>query len=124
MGGQEAQVRSLLTEAVAPYQPDYTCDLSGQALLDEVKLYKRFDLWAEGRGWFDQKRWGEDNVRLGWKEGGNWHPTFSGASADGGTYTRDEKNHWCVAIPLKETDYSVLNNQAIEPDNWSVSSQQ
>lgn len=122
MGGQEATVRSLLEEAVAPYQDNYACDLSGQALLDEVKLYKRFDLWAEGRGWFDQKRWGEDNIRLGWNEGGNWHPYFCGRGVEGGTYTSDEKNHWAMAIPRKETDYNKLINQAIEPDNWTASS--
>lgn len=121
MGGQEQQVRALLEEAVAPYQADYTCSLSGQALLDEVKLYKRFDLWAEGRGWFDQKRWGVDNIRHGWSDGGNWHPLFCGTGTNGGSYTRDEKNHWAMAIPRKETDYNKLINQAIEPDNWTAS---
>lgn len=121
MGGKEAQVRSLLEQAVKPYQPGYTCSLSGQALLDEVKLYKRFDLWGEGRGWFDQKRWGVDNKRYGWDEGGNWHPTFCGETSDGGSYKANEKNNWTMAIPNKETDYNKLINQNIEPANWSAS---
>lgn len=33
LGGNETKVRSLLEEAVRPYQPGYSCTLSGDALL-------------------------------------------------------------------------------------------
>lgn len=120
LGGQEAQVRTLLEEAVAPYQDGYSAaSLSGQALLDEVKLYRRFDLWGEGRGWFDQKRWKTGNVRKGWKEGGNWHPDFCGTGSTGGTYGPEAKNGWTAVIPNRETDYNKLINNPVEPDNWT-----
>lgn len=118
----ESKVRELLEEAVAPYQSGYTCTLSGQALLDEVKLYKRFDLWGEGRHYFDQKRWNVDMVRPGWSDGGNWHPQFAGSGSTGGSYTVSGKNNWCICIPTKETDYNALINYNIEPSDWSKDS--
>lgn len=124
LGGNDAKVRSLLEEAVRPYQPGYTCTLSGDALLNEVKLYKRFDLWGEGRHYFDQKRWNVDMVRKGWDEGGNWHPTFAGKGATGGSYTTSGKNNWCICIPNKETDYNKLINYNIEPADWTKDSPQ
>ena len=123
-GGNEAKVRSLLEEAVKPYQPNYTCNLSGQALLDEVKLYKRFDLWGEGRHYFDQKRWNVDMVRKGWNDGGNWHPQFAGSGVTGGSYDTKGKNNWCICIPNREVDYNKLINYNIEPENWTKDSPQ
>lgn len=124
LGGSdnESKVRALLAEAVAPYQSGYTCNLSGNALLDEVKLYKRFDLWGEGRHYFDQKRWNIDMVRPGWKDGGNWHDTFAGSGSTGGSYTVSGKNNWCICIPAKETDYNALINLNIEPADWTKDS--
>lgn len=122
LGGNDVKVRGLLEEAVRPYQPDYTCSLSGDALLDEVKLYKRFDLWGEGRHYFDQKRWNVPMVRKGWDEGGNWHPTFAGTGSTGGSYSTTDKNNWCICIPNKETDYNKLINFNIEPADWTKDS--
>lgn len=122
LGGNDAKVRSLLEEAVRPYQPNYTCSLSGDALLTEVKLYKRFDLWGEGRHFFDQKRWNVDMVRKGWNEGGNWHPQFAGSGSTGGSFDKYGKNNWCICIPNKETDYNDLINYNIEPENWTKDS--
>lgn len=124
LGGNETQVRQLLEEAVSPYQPGYTCNLSGDALLEEVKLYKRFDLWGEGRHYFDQKRWNMDLVRKSWDEGGNWHPTLAGKGNTGGSYSRTGKNNWCICIPNRETDYNKLINYNIEPENWTKDSPQ
>lgn len=124
LGGNDTKVRQLLEEAVHPYQPNYTCSLSGDALLEEVKLYKRFDLWGEGRHFFDQKRWNMDLVRKSWDEGGNWHPTLAGSGATGGSYTKTGKNNWCLCIPNKETDYNKLINYNIEPANWTKDSPQ
>lgn len=124
LGGQDSKVRALLEEAVSPYQPGYTCTLSGDELLDEVKLYRRFDLWGEGRHYFDQKRWNIDNVRKGWNDGGNWHPQFAGSGSTGGSYGTKGKNNWCICIPAKETDYNNLINYNIEPENWTKDSPQ
>ncbi len=120
IGGNDTKVQQLLEEAVKPYQSDYTCAKTGDDLLTEVKLYKRFDLWGEGRHYFDAKRWNIDNVRKGWSEGGNWHPQLSGTGSTGGSFTTSGKNNWCLCIPNRETDYNKLINYNIEPDNWTV----
>lgn len=124
LGGNDTRVRALLEEAVRPYQPGYTCTLSGDALLTEVKLYRRFDLWGEGRHYFDQKRWNVAMERKGWDEGGNWHPTFAGSGSTGGSYPTSGKNNWCICIPSKETDYNKLINYNIEPADWTKDSPQ
>ncbi len=120
LGGQETRIRSLLEEVVKPYQPNYTCNLSGQALLDEVKLYRRFDLWGEGRSWFDMKRWKESLVRKTWAEGGNWHPQFTGSGSTGGCYGPEDRNGWTICIPERETNYNRLITNNVEPDNWTA----
>ena len=122
LGGNDSKVRALLEEAVSPYQPGYVCNLSGSQRLDEVKTYKRFDLWGEGRHYFDQKRWNVEMKRKGWDEGGNWHPTFAGSGDTGGSYGTAGKNIWCLCIPSDETDYNKLINYNIEPADWSKDS--
>lgn len=108
MGGKEAEVRALLAEAVAPYQQNYTCDKSGEALLEEVRTYRRFDLWGEGFSWYDQKRWGNDHIRKSWDDGGNFHPNFCGTGSTGGCYGPQDKNNWTWVYPDVETKYNSL----------------
>ena len=40
--------------------PGYTCDKSGDALLEEIEIQKRIEMWGEGRRLFDMKRRNED----------------------------------------------------------------
>lgn len=104
-GGKDSEAAALLVSAVKPYNPDYTCALTGAALLDEVKLYRRFDLWGEGLDWFDCKRWNQRMVRTPWSKGGNCH---EGLACDFGP---EERNGWTIYAPLKETDYNPYFNQ-------------
>ena len=99
-GGQDATVQSLLQEAVTPYNAAYTCTKTGADLLDEVKLYRRFDLWGEGLDWFDCKRWNISIDRKSWADGG------SCIAALAISYGPEEKNGWSYYAPLKETDYN------------------
>ncbi len=108
LGGKEAEIKALLEEAVAPYQDNYTCTKTGQALLDEVKLYRRFDLWGEGFSWSDQKRWGNNHIRKTWDEGGNFHPEFCGSGSTGGNYGPADKNNWTWVYPDNETNNNKL----------------
>lgn len=108
IGGKESEIKALLEEAVAPYQANYTCTKSGEALLDEVKLYRRFDLWGEGFSWYDQKRWGNSHTRKTWEEGGNFHASFCGSGSTGGNYGPTDKNNWTWVYPINETDYNSL----------------
>ena len=100
LGGQDAAVQALMNEVVRPYDADYTCSATGSDLLEEVKLYRRFDLWGEGLDWFDCKRWNISIDRKSWADGG------SCIDALAISYGPNEKNGWAYYAPLKETDYN------------------
>ena len=116
MGGKDTEVQKLLEEAVAPYQSNYKCTKTGDALLEEVKLYRRFDLWGEGFSWYDQKRWGNYHTRLTWEDGGNFAPEFCGTGTSGGNYGPQDKYNWTYSYPIQETDNNPLVS-AEEPAN-------
>ncbi|WP_110830408.1 RagB/SusD family nutrient uptake outer membrane protein [Pedobacter nutrimenti] len=57
--GNEAQARQILFDITFTRDKAYQLSLnSGQALLDEIYLQKRIELWGEGYAWFDMKRLG------------------------------------------------------------------
>ena len=47
---------SSLVDIVSTRNPEYTCSLTGDALLKEMFLQKRIEFWGEGIVWFDYKR--------------------------------------------------------------------
>lgn len=112
--GNYAKAAELLEEVVKPYNPGYTCDLTGEALFEEIKKYRIFDLLLEGYTYFDEKRWKQDRVRVSIKDGGNWHATFAGIAKP------EDHNYWTLCIPQFETDYNQYINHNVEPDNWSI----
>ena len=100
---KEAEAQQLLLEAVKQYDDAYTKSTkTGDDLLKEVKLYRRFDLWGEGNDWFDYKRWGEPIVRKTKAQGGNFKSDFAV------TINPEDGNAWTWVIPQKETDYNEL----------------
>lgn len=105
--GKEAEAQQLLYEVVSPYDEAYTKSTkTGNDLLNEVKLYRRFDLLGEGFDWTDCKRWKKDinrkrmNVSKGLKSPGSFSSTFAI------TIKADEQNRWQWVIPSRETDYN------------------
>ena len=102
IGGRDAEVQSLLKELNKNLDPSYTCTKTGAALLKEVKLYRRIDLWGEGFDWFDYKRWNEPIVRKSIAQGGSFHASFAV------TINPADGNKWTWKIPRNETDYNKL----------------
>lgn len=98
--GNEPAAIAALEKALQPYQPGYTCTLSGDELFKEICAYRAFDLWGEGHSWYDLKRRGETLKRLSWTEGGNWNSTFAV------TLLPTANNNWCKVIPQLETNYN------------------
>ena len=76
--------------------PQYSCNKTGTELLDEIKLYRRIELWGEGFDWFDLKRWKDTLVRHTYEDGGNFITDFAV------TIAPDEKNEWTFQIPNPE----------------------
>lgn len=106
--GKEATAQSILNEINKVYDPEYNCTKTGNDLLAEVKLYRRFHLWGEGQNWFDFKRWGDTMERISIAKGGSWHNTFSFVAGP------EDKNHWTWIIPKRESDYNKLINKMAE----------
>lgn len=56
-GGREADARTALFTLVKNRNPNYVLSTnSGQALIDEIMLHRRIELWGEGFRWLDLKR--------------------------------------------------------------------
>ena len=100
--GDAAGACALLEELNAERNPSYSCDLSGAALLEEIKFYYQVELWGEGFDWFLLKRWGDSINRKSFEEGGNF------VSNQAVEISPNEKNDWIYVIPRKETDYNEL----------------
>ena len=100
--GKDDEARRLLVElnAGSGRNPEYTCNKSGDELLDEVRLYNRIELWGEGHDWFNYKRWGLPIVRRSPANGGGFLPVFAG------TLSTSVNNGWTWVIPSKEVDYN------------------
>jgi len=108
IAGKEADAQRLLVELNKERNPQYTCDKTGDELLKEVKLYRRFELWGEGFGWFDYKRWKDTIVRKTFANGGSFHAQFAV------TVKPEEGNNWCWVYPAREIDYNGLIDSSIE----------
>lgn len=68
--GDEATARRIMNEINKDVRdPNYECKSSGEALLQEIKDYRAFELWGEGFNWFDMKRWHDPIDRKPWVAG-------------------------------------------------------
>ena len=102
--GKEAEAQQLLFDAVKQYDEAYTKSTkTGADLMTEIKLYRRFDLFAEGNDWFDYKRWGQPIVRKNREQGGSFLKGVFDI-----TILPEDGNAWTWTIPQKESDYNKL----------------
>ena len=88
---------------------------TGDDLLAEVKLNRRWELWGEGFNWFDFKRWNEPIERVAWKAGdvnsGNWPEAYAKS------FETTDHDGWVWMIPYSEIDYNdALGNDVNNPD--------
>ena len=95
-----AQAALVALNKTSGRDPEYSCTKTGADLLNEIKLYRRIELWGEGFDWFDMKRWKDTMVRHNPSEGGNFLATLAI------TVKPEEKNEWRYVIPTRETDYN------------------
>ncbi|MGK7395767.1 MAG: RagB/SusD family nutrient uptake outer membrane protein [Candidatus Cyclobacteriaceae bacterium M3_2C_046] len=78
----DASAANVLSELVSSRNPDYTPPTAtGSALVDEVLLQRRIELWGEGFSWFDLKRLNRPVIRD--YEGTN-HASFGRFNIDAG----------------------------------------
>lgn len=62
--GNEAGARAVLAEIMSVRDTAYVASTnSGEALLEEININKRIELWGEGQNFYDMKRLGQDLAR-------------------------------------------------------------
>lgn len=106
MLGEETEAINVLNEVNGLRIPGYSCTASGQALLDEIRLSKRIELWGEGFCWTDFKRWNLSFTRNPWIEGDINSNNIPQAFAK--TVQSTDLAGWRIVIPNAETDYNDL----------------
>lgn len=106
MRGDTQTAQSVITELGSKRVNGYTCSKTGQALIDEIRLQRRFELWGEGFNFFDLKRWNLPIERRAWKAGDTTSGNIPAFAA--GTVLPTEGNHWIWCVPAAETDYNPL----------------
>lgn len=100
--GKYEEACSLLNQLNKERDPAYNCTKSGEELLEEIRLYRRFELWGEGFDWFDMKRWNLPIVRHSYAQGGSFAEEFAV------TIEPHEANQWVWEIPR---DYEYVEIQ-------------
>lgn len=112
--GKAGVAQKLLEELNVPRNPQYTCTKSGQELINEVRLYRRVELWGEGFSWFDFKRWNIPVQRRAWVDGdvtsGNWPAALAV------TVPTKQNYGWRYGIPNDERSYNLLLTEPV-PDH-------
>ena len=112
--GDETTARKIMEELNKDVRdPNYTCSATGDALLQEIKDYRAFELWGEGFNWFDMKRWHDPIVRVAWEannpNSGNRGTSFAQ------TFSPDQYYGWMVVVPQVEFNYNKLASRADLP---------
>lgn len=111
--GDNATAVSCLQELMAKRDATYTVPAtSGTALLDEVKLQRRLELWGEGFNWFDYKRWNEV-IEYKTLDKNDIMNSGSYPTTVAATYQPDFMNGWRAAIPQDEFTYNKEANPAL-----------
>jgi starch-binding outer membrane protein, SusD/RagB family len=99
LGGQDIAARQALFTLAKQRDPSYVLSTnSGQALIDEIMIQRRVELWGEGFRFFDLKR---TNTPLN-RNGGNHNNTL----AQKMTEPADSKE-WQFLIPRLEIEYTL-----------------
>lgn len=113
--GDEATAKACLNELLAKRNPGQTVTSTGNALLDEIRLQRRIELWGEGHCFFDLKRWSLPMVRRAWVERDQQSGNIPSAYE-----VRKEVNDrgWTFVVPKSETQYNhAINADATGSDN-------
>lgn len=107
MAGNTTEAQNAFTELQSKRVAGYTCTSSGDALLKEIQISRRAELWGEGFAFTDMKRWNQQHIRRPWVAGDK----TSGNVPPGETLTDEMKqttwcNGWRFTIPAREYQYN------------------
>ena len=100
LGNESAAQAALNKLNVETGRTTYNCATTGEALLKDIRNYRELELWGEGFGFSDYKRWKLPINRKGLSKGGNIHDSIA---IEIGV---DENNGWTYVFPERETLYN------------------
>lgn len=117
MAGDITTARSCLNEINKMRVPGFdAANYSGQALLDQIRLCRRIELWGEGYSWTDWKRWNLDLPHNEWKAddttSGNWPVEMAD---DIPAAPSVSNSYWRMNVPTSESDYNNLIDRSLLP---------
>lgn len=103
MAGDMATAKSVITELNGLRIPGYVAP-DGEALLNDIRVSRRVELFQEGHAWADFKRWNVPVERRAWVEG----DVTSGNSPASYTFSHatSDCNGWRLTIPKSESDFN------------------
>lgn len=103
MAGDMATAQSCITELNSLRIPGYVAP-SGEALLNDIRLSRRIELWGEGHNWADFKRWNisasERKFVAGDVTSGNTPANYASS------HEPSAANGWRITIPQAESDFN------------------
>lgn len=110
MSGDMAQAKSCLMEINSLRIPGYQAP-DGEALLEDIRLCRRIELWGEGHNWADFKRWNlpaeERSFRANDVTSGNTPANYASS------HSPSDCNGWRLAIPQAESDFNPAFDRAL-----------
>lgn len=96
--------------------PGYVCTSSGDALINEIRISRRAELWGEGDNFTSLKRWNLRHEHREWVAGdvnsGNWAP---GEQLTEEMMSQKYSNGWRFAIPAREYQYNSAVDLSLLP---------
>lgn len=108
MLNETGKAQELLNKVNQPRNPEYVCTSSGEELIEEVRLYRRIELWGEGFNWFDLKRWNKNLVRDIWVAGDPTSGNYPAYMECNLTPDTQGSNGWTYAVPRAESQYNKM----------------
>lgn len=104
--GDMTGAQKALTEVNSQRIPGYACTTTGDAFWEEYMICSRMELWGEGQGFFNMKRWNVTAVRNVWKEGDT---NSNNMPAEFGYVNGPEvQNGWRWSMPRSESRQNKL----------------
>lgn len=100
LGNESAAQAALNKLNVETGRTTYTCTATGDALIKDIRNYRELELWGEGFGFSDYKRWKLPIDRRSLANGGSIH------SAIAIKIGVDENNGLTYVVPERETLYN------------------
>ncbi len=106
--GDETNAKKYLFELTSRRSPSATeSTRTGDALIDEIMMHRRIELWGEGFRWFDLKRL---KLPVDRRDQGEYKTNYSESFAGFLFKAADEGNgneYWALEIPNREFDYNT-----------------